>query len=228
MNLSQEKEEIREEIKKEFQLERMILFSDAVFAIVITLMAIEIHLPESEHSMTRPELISALKHLLPVILSYIISYTFIGTVWYQHLKIFGLLKSFDGGLVLKNLFLLFFVGLFPFSSMVISRGPKGDMFPFVIYFLVIGGCIFALTLIENHIFKLKPHLRNKHDITDFLKKYEQRKFSLLLFLVILILGVITDQLITDPNLKFISTYWTLLIPIAFIIKSYREKKRQNK
>lgn len=112
--------------------------------------------------------------------------------------------------------------------MVISRGPKGDMFPFVIYFLVIGGCIFALTLIENHIFKLKPHLRNKHDITDFLKKYEQRKFSLLLFLVILILGVITDQLITDPNLKFISTYWTLLIPIAFIIKSYREKKRQNK
>jgi uncharacterized membrane protein len=38
----------REEIRKEFQVERMILFSDAVFAIVITLMAIEIRFPEPE------------------------------------------------------------------------------------------------------------------------------------------------------------------------------------
>jgi len=114
MNRSEEKEEIREEIKKEFQLERMILFSDAVFAIVITLMAIEIHLPESEHSMTRPELISALKYLLPVIISYIISYTFIGTVWYQHLKIFGLLKSFDGGLFFKICCCCFLLDYFPF------------------------------------------------------------------------------------------------------------------
>ncbi|MGL1204094.1 TMEM175 family protein, partial [Vibrio parahaemolyticus] len=43
--MHEEKEMTRTEIKKEFQLERMILFSDAVFAIVITLMAIEIRLP---------------------------------------------------------------------------------------------------------------------------------------------------------------------------------------
>jgi hypothetical protein len=46
----------REEIKKEFQLERMILFSDAVFAVVITLISIEIKLPDSTESVTSQSL----------------------------------------------------------------------------------------------------------------------------------------------------------------------------
>lgn len=41
-------QELEDDIKKEFQLERMILFSDAVFAIVITLMAMEIHIPDTK------------------------------------------------------------------------------------------------------------------------------------------------------------------------------------
>lgn len=43
----------KDEIKKEFQVERMILFSDAVFAIVITLMAIEIKIPETNEKTSR-------------------------------------------------------------------------------------------------------------------------------------------------------------------------------
>jgi len=80
----------REEIKKEFQLERMILFSDAVFAIVITLMAIEIKIPETVvlNDQTLPK---ALLHLTPTLLAYIVSFGFIGSIWYQHLKMFIIL-----------------------------------------------------------------------------------------------------------------------------------------
>src|SRR4051812_22287955 len=108
----EESEELTAEIKKEFQVERMILFSDAVFAIVITLMAIEIRLPETEHRITPDQVSSVLLRLLPAFTSYTISFVFIGIVWFQHLKIFSLLRSYDTGLVVRNLILLFFIGLF--------------------------------------------------------------------------------------------------------------------
>src|SRR6478735_1826807 len=108
----------KEEIKKEFQLERMILFSDAVFAIVITLMAIEIHLPElGEHEhYTVSTFLTALKHVLPTVFAYAISFFFIGLMWYKHLKMFSLLKDYDRGLIIRNLIFLFFVVLFLFVS----------------------------------------------------------------------------------------------------------------
>jgi uncharacterized membrane protein len=74
------------EIRKEFQLERMILFSDAVFAIVITLMAIEIKLPETEGSHSVDWTLSIFYLLAPTFLAYCLSFFFIGTSWYQHLS----------------------------------------------------------------------------------------------------------------------------------------------
>jgi len=100
--MSQDKENreyLKEEIRREFQLERMVLFSDAVFAIVITLMAIEIHIPEAVRFHTNEELIHELLMLLPNIIAYTASFTYIGHTWYQHLQVFSLLKDYDRGLV---------------------------------------------------------------------------------------------------------------------------------
>src|SRR6186713_1122876 len=103
-----ENQEIRDEIRKEFQLDRMVLFSDAVFAIVITLMAIEIRLPHLEGELTHEILVSQIMHLIPVILAYAGSFLFIGNSWYHHLQTFSLLKDYDRGLVMRNLLMLFF------------------------------------------------------------------------------------------------------------------------
>ncbi|HNP33963.1 MAG TPA: TMEM175 family protein, partial [Flavobacterium sp.] len=94
--IKNEEEITREEIKKEFQLERMILFSDAVFAIVITLMAIEIRIPD-DVELTDATLFKALHHLIPTLIAYVVSFCFIGTVWFQHLKMFSILKDYDKG-----------------------------------------------------------------------------------------------------------------------------------
>ena len=89
----------RRELDEEFNLDRMILFSDAVFAVVITLMAIEIKLPDSMESISWESLPQLLWHLAPAIVAYTVGYIFIGTIWYrQFLKVFALLKTYDKGL----------------------------------------------------------------------------------------------------------------------------------
>ena len=67
---------LQHELKKEFQLERMILFSDAVFAIAITLLVIEIKIPEIEDP-TDKALLNSLGHLVPKFIGFIISFIFI-------------------------------------------------------------------------------------------------------------------------------------------------------
>jgi uncharacterized membrane protein len=106
---------LHNELKKEFQLERMILFSDAVFAIAITLLVIEIKIPEVENPTDRL-LVQSLGHLVPKFVGFIISFLFIGLYWTIHHRMFGFVTSYDSILLRLNLFFLFFIALLPFST----------------------------------------------------------------------------------------------------------------
>jgi hypothetical protein len=113
----------------------MFLFSDAVFVIVITLMAIEIKLPETPDDSTYFSL-ESLKMLVTNVFAYCVSFVFNGIIWYQHLTIFALLKDYDKVLVMRNLLLLFFIGLFPFCASAIAKA-SGSMLPFFMYMCII-------------------------------------------------------------------------------------------
>ena len=99
---------LHNELKKEFQLERMILFSDAVFAIAITLLIIEIKIPEVDEP-TDKALLQSLGHLIPKFIGFIISFIFIGLYWTIHHRMFGFVTSYDKKLLVLNLFFLFFI-----------------------------------------------------------------------------------------------------------------------
>ncbi|MFT3910778.1 MAG: TMEM175 family protein [Ferruginibacter sp.] len=214
----------REEIKKEFQLERMILFSDAVFAIVITLMAIEIRLPETHDELTIESLPVMLKHLLPVIFAYMVSFFFIGTVWYQHLKIFSILKDYDKGLVIRNLFLLFLVGLFPFCASLLTRA-KGNSLAFFIYIGIILLCIIAQYFLYHYIVVQRPALRVNVNIDEHIAELNKRKISLIGFIIAVTLIVATYVLIPNKDLKPLSTLWMTLF--AIIYSRYAKKKKKQ-
>lgn len=220
-----ENEEItREEIKKEFQLERMILFSDAVFAIVITLMAIEIKIPESVE-LTDRTLTKEMAHLIPTVLAYIVSFGFIGTIWYQHLKMFSLLKDYDKGLVVRNMILLFFIGLFPFSATIITRA-KGQMLPFFMYLFMILFCVIAQYILYHYIVN-NPSIRLNTDLTEHKTDLHKRKIAVISFSVSAVLILITYNAIPDPNLKNISMLWMMIFPIAFKIWDKKKKRKTD-
>ena len=108
--------QLHNELKKEFQLERLILFSDAVFAIAITLLVIEIKIPELHEGVSDAAILLSLKHLIPKFVGFIISFAIIGTYWTIHHRLFGFVINFDKKLLLLNLLFLFFIVLMPFST----------------------------------------------------------------------------------------------------------------
>ena len=108
--------QLHNELKREFQLERMILFSDAVFAIAITLLVIEIKIPEIHENVSDKALLVALGQLIPKFVGFLISFIFIGLYWTIHHRMFGFVTSYNRRLLFLNLLFLFFIALMPFST----------------------------------------------------------------------------------------------------------------
>ena len=223
--MNKEKETVKEEIRKEFQLERMILFSDAVFAIVITLMAIEIRLPHFEGEMTQELLVGQMIHLIPTILAYSGSFLFIGNSWYKHLQIFSLLKDYDQGLVLRNLMLLFFTGFFPFSASLVSDS-HGLYLPIAVYFVVVLACSLSQLRLQYYILIKRPGLRLNADITEPLYRFKLSRVVNVLLASVFVLATITYYVIDDPRWRFFAWWW--FIPLPFILKYFQKRIKKNK
>jgi uncharacterized membrane protein len=102
-------------------LERLIFFSDAVFAIAITLLALDIHLPAGQDLFSDTGLLKALAGIWQKYLAYIISFLVIGSFWMAHHRKFRLIVRYDSRLIALNLLLLMVVAFVPFPSSVISE-----------------------------------------------------------------------------------------------------------
>jgi uncharacterized membrane protein len=102
------------------ELERIIFFSDAVFAIAITLLALDLRLPELPASAPADALLSALVLLTPKFVAYLVSFLVIGSSWVTHHRHFRHIRHYDNGLIWINLGLLLCIGLLPFTTAVMG------------------------------------------------------------------------------------------------------------
>ena len=217
----EDREYLKEEIRREFQLERMVLFSDAVFAIVITLMAIEIHIPESIRFTNSEELVHELVMLLPNIIAYAASFFYIGLTWYQHLQVFSLLKDYDRGLVIRNLVMLFFVGFFPFGASIIARPNNGMFLIILIYFLIIILSKGAQLVLHHYILVKRPDLRINTDTSDQMRSFKRSRLAVIMLIFMFALVTATTALIEDPEMKPIAWWW--FFPFPFLLKYFQKK-----
>ena len=107
---------MQSEIRKEFQLERIVYFSDAVLAIAITLLTLEIKIPEIRENISDRILGTAMLDLLPKFAGLVFSYLMIALYWSVHHRVFGFVIQATPKLLRLNLFFLFFIVLMPFST----------------------------------------------------------------------------------------------------------------
>jgi len=123
---------------RKFQLERLILFSDAVFAIAITLLVIEIKAPEFQHDATRREMLGSLLKLTPKFIGFFISFLVISIYWTIHHRMFGYLRDYNTRLIWLNLLFLMMVVLMPFFTALYSEN-FGANFSYMVYSLYLVG-----------------------------------------------------------------------------------------
>lgn len=176
--------------RKQFQIERMILFSDAVFAIAITLLIIEIKLPEI-HEHGAIGFLHALKQVIYKFIGFIFSFFLIGIYWVVHHRLFGFVINYNTKLIWLNLLLLFFIVTMPFTTAIAFESATWPDYPFMIYALnhiLIGLCFYRLwSYIGNPVHKLSTGLEN----IKFLSYCKWRSLATVLtFLLVLILGFI--------------------------------------
>jgi uncharacterized membrane protein len=88
---------------------RLEAFSDGVLAIIITIMVLELKVPHGVD-------LAALKPVLPVFSSYVLSFIYVGIYWNNHHHLFQATEEVSGGILWANLHLLFWLSLFPFTT----------------------------------------------------------------------------------------------------------------
>ena len=99
-------------------LDRVVLFSDAVFAIAMTVLALSLHLPAST---PQAGVAHALRASIPSILVYFLSFTVIGRYWLLHHRYFRRIRQVDSKLLVLNLAMLSMVAFLPFPTQVLGE-----------------------------------------------------------------------------------------------------------
>jgi len=121
-----------------FGLERIVFFSDAVIAIAVTLLAVDIKPPDVDVS----QLFTALTEFSPRFASFAFSFLIIGSFWVGHHITFSYIRDYDYRLVWLNIIFLLFVALTPFASALLGT-YQFDGIALVIYSAVISMAGFA-------------------------------------------------------------------------------------
>jgi TMEM175 potassium channel family protein len=219
--------ELHNELKKEFQLERMVLFSDAVFAIAITLLVIEIKIPEFDHkTVTDQQLFNSLGHLIPKFIGFLITFMLIGIYWSVHHRMFGYVTSYTRKLLLLNLFFLCFVALMPFSTGFYSEyaGPEliRQQLKVPLTFYVLNFCCVGFTNYLMWVYVTNPKNKVAEPAIDPLiaKLAKLRSFLVpFIFLMMLPVAYLTNVLF--------AVWMPMFIPITTRIIKKRIMKKHN-
>lgn len=182
---------------------------DGIFAIVMTLLIIEIRVPEFDKPTNNRELWDSLTKLTPLFLSYILSFSLLFTYWRAHCYVIINAKTFNTKLTNYNALFLFFIGLIPFTTHLIGRYnyTKLAIFLYGLNIILIGISLFYM---KKHILKYNLH----EDIKMTAKSIRHSNIRLLVPVICSIISI---------GLSFISTNLSMSVFTGLILFCLTQK-----
>ena len=175
-------------------------FSDGVLAIIITIMVLEMKVP---HGID----FESLRPLIPVFLSYILSFVFLGIYWNNHHHLLQAVKQVNGRILWANLHLLFWLSLIPFATRWMGENKFASLtvalYGVVLFFAAIAYFILTLTLITHHgkdsaiAIALGKDFKGKISVVIYavaiLLSFEYSIIACLLYVLVAIIWLIPDK-----------------------------------
>ncbi|MFT4154020.1 TMEM175 family protein [Parafilimonas sp.] len=134
---------IQQSTKNNMGKTRLEAFSDGVLAIIITIMVLELKIPEGTS-------LQALKPVLAVFLTYALSFIYIGIYWNNHHHLMHLVKHISAGIMWANLNLLFWLSLIPFATGWMDENYFEPL-PVALYAALLAICGIAYTILQATI-----------------------------------------------------------------------------
>ncbi|MGV1035978.1 MAG: TMEM175 family protein [Candidatus Nanopelagicales bacterium] len=125
--------------------DRVIFFSDAVFAIALTLMAVEIGIPEIEDGSSTSELFDAILHKSPQLAAFVVGFVWVAIYWRANHRFTGTLRGMNGRYIIAVLVYLGFVAFLPFPSGLL--GEYGGNAVAVSFFAIFAAIVSALEVV---------------------------------------------------------------------------------
>ena len=197
--------------KTDHALERLVFFSDAVFAIAITLLVIEIHAPDLPRDSSDHSYLVALANLIPSFVGYLISFWVIGMFWMGHHRIFGFAARQVPRIVGWNLFLLGSIAFMPFSTAFLSANG-GDRVPTVFYCVSLLLC--ALLNLRVGVIATSPPMVDPAVSAEKIAYIRRRGLSVVLGAIVALLvaffvpAVSQAALVSIPLWRYLLTRWS--------------------
>jgi uncharacterized membrane protein len=206
--------------KRAFQLERLILFSDAVFAIAITLLVIEIKVPMLHGTEATPEALGReLLLLLPRVLGFLVSFTLIGVYWTRHHFLFGYVSDYTPRLIRLNLLFLLSIVVMPFSTGIFGEySTPRTMYlqaPVVIYALNICFTGVMLFLLWGYVGNAAHRVADESLTPEVVQDARRR--------AVLITSVFALAVPVAFFDAMVARYVPILLPLVFLVG--KRKKR---
>lgn len=186
---------------------RLLALSDGVVAVAITLLILDIRLPEGYGGFSDAQLWAALVALWPRILAYLISFAVIGTYWMNHHAKFRHIVKSSRGLLLINMVFLLFVGVVPFTTSMIAENAGTVATAVYASFMVACGLTLAW---------LWAYADQKGLIDPKLPKRDRQRLATSTLVSSAVFAVSVPLSFAHPDgAKY---FWLLIIPANFLLR----------
>jgi uncharacterized membrane protein len=190
---------------------RLEAFSDAVIAIIITIMVLELKVPHGAE-------LASLRPLAPALLSYVLSFVYVGIYWNNHHHLLHAARHVDGRILWANLHLLFWLSLFPFVTHWTGE-TRFAAWPVAIYGVVLIMAALAYTLLVRALLSRHgPDSVLAAAIGSDLKG----KASIACYAVAILLAVIVNRWLAFGLYTVVALVW--LVPDLRIERALAERR----
>ena len=177
---------------------RLEAFSDGVIAVIITIMVLELKVPHGTDWET-------LRPLVPVFLTYVLSFVYLGIYWNNHHHMLHATDRINGAILWANLHLLFWLSLVPFTTGWMGENHFAPL-PSAVYGVVLLMAGIAYLILQTAIIRHQgPHSKLKAAVGHDIKG----KISAVLYAAAILLAFV-HQLIADAIYVFVALMW--LVP----------------